>query len=100
MKEVAKSLSLLVIVWRVPFLLISILSQIKFQAEVEANSPRDISWIALKPIGHEDLVLVVLVRGRENIGSLERLRELSEDIVDVEDGFSSIGWAGDIYAVK
>ena len=62
------------------------------------NSPRDISWVALEPIWHEDLVLVVLVRGRENISSLERLREVSEDVVDVEDGFGSIGWAGDIYA--
>ncbi len=64
------------------------------------NSPRDISWIALEPIGYEDLVLVVLVGGRENVSSLERLREVSEDIIDVEDGFGTVGWAGDIYAVK
>jgi hypothetical protein len=70
------------------------------QAEVEGDSPRDISWIALEPIWHEDLVLVVLVRGRENISSLERLREVSEDIVDVEDGLGSIGWASDIYAAN
>jgi hypothetical protein len=100
LEEVAKSLSLLVVVWRVPFILISHNFKVKFQVEVEVNSPRDISWIALEPVGHEDLVLVVLVRSRENISSLERLREVSEDVVDVEDGFGSICWAGDIYAFK
>jgi hypothetical protein len=80
--------------------LLAIILKVKFQAEVGVNSPRDISWIALEPIGHEDLVLVVLVRGREDISSLERLREVSEDVVNVEDGFGSICWAGDIYALK
>lgn len=56
--------------------------------------------MALEPIWHENLVLVVLVRGREDISSLERLREVSEDIVDVKNGFGSIGWAGYIYATS
>jgi hypothetical protein len=67
--------------------------------EVLKNPPRDISWLTFKPIGHEDQILVILVRGREDVSSLEGLREVAEDIIDVEDGFRGIGWAGDVYSL-
>lgn len=44
--------------------------------------PGNVCWVALKPVGHEDLVLLVLVRGGEDIGTLESLREEAEDVVD------------------
>jgi hypothetical protein len=60
------------------------------------NVPGDISRVPFEPIRHEDLVLVVLVRGREDISPLEGLREVAKDIVDVKNGLRSVYWAGDV----
>jgi hypothetical protein len=40
---------------------------------------------------------VVLVGRGEDVGSLERLGEVSEDIIDIEERLGGIGWAGDIF---
>jgi hypothetical protein len=58
--------------------------------------PGDISRVPFEPIRHKDLVLVVLVRGREDISSLEGLREVAKDIVDVKNGLRGVYWAGDV----
>jgi hypothetical protein len=60
------------------------------------NVPGDISRVPFEPIRHKDLVLVVLVRGREDISSLEGLREVAKDIVDVKNGLRGVYWAGDV----
>lgn len=45
--------------------------------------------------GHEDLVLVVLVRVCENVGTLQRLWEETEDVVDNQEGrFRILGTCG------
>lgn len=63
---------------------------------MEGEVPGDISRFSLEEIRHEDLVFVAVVRGGEDIGALERLREVAEDVVDVKQCFGGIGWAGDI----
>ena len=52
--------------------------------KLREDVPGNVSWLAIKEIRHEDLVLMILVGGRENISSLKRLREVSENIKDVE----------------
>jgi len=39
---------------------------------------------------------VVVVACGKDIGSLEGLREVAEDVEDEEDGGGGCGWAGDI----
>jgi hypothetical protein len=56
-----------------------------------------VTWLAFEKTGHEQLVLVVLVRDGEDVGSLNRLREVSEDIVDDEKCGFGCGGLGDIY---
>jgi len=63
----------------------------------EEISPRDISWVAFEPIGHEDLILIVLVGGREDISALEGLWEIAKYIIDVEDSFGSVGGTSNVY---
>ena len=78
MEEVAKSLSLLVGVRRVP---------------------GDVCRLALKPIRDEDLVVMVFARGSQDISSLDGLREVAKDIINVQDSFRGSGWASDILFV-
>jgi hypothetical protein len=47
--------------------------------------PGDIGRFPFEEIWNEDLILVVLIGGGEDICSLNRLWEISEDIVDVEE---------------
>lgn len=44
--------------------------------------PGNVCRVALKPVGHEDLVLLVLIRGGEDIGTLESLGEEAKDVID------------------
>lgn len=66
------------------------------RGEVE-SVPRDIGRLALEEVWHKDLVLVVLVRGRQDVCALDRLREVAEDIIDEEDSFVGIGRARNIF---
>ena len=50
----------------------------------------DVDWLAVEEIGHDDEVIVWRRLGGENICALKRLREESEDVEDVEDGFRGI----------
>jgi hypothetical protein len=63
---------------------------------VGLGEPGDVGGLAIKEIRHEDLVCMVLIRGGENIGSLERLREVSEDVEYIKERPRGIGGAGDI----
>jgi hypothetical protein len=58
--------------------------------------PANIGGAAHEEIGHEDLVLVLLVAVCEDIGALQRLREVPEDVVDYEDGLGGIAGAGHV----
>ena len=49
--------------------------------------PRNICWVSLEEIWHENLILMILiVCVSENVGALKGLRFESEDVVDYEDG--------------
>lgn len=61
--------------------------------------PADISGIVLEPIRHEDFVLVVLIARGEDIGALDGLGEVAEDVEDEEESFGCIFWAGDVLVV-
>lgn len=52
--------------------------------------PRDIGRLSLKEIGHEDLVLAILVGVCKNIGTLDGLVEVAKDVVDDEDALLCI----------
>lgn len=39
----------------------------------------------MEEVGHEDAVLMLLVGVREDIGALQGLRVVAEDVVDYED---------------
>lgn len=40
---------------------------------------------------------MVVVACGEDVGALERLREVAEDVEDEEDGDGGAGWAGDVW---
>jgi len=46
--------------------------------------PRDICRLALKPIWHKDLILVLLAGCSQYVGTLEGLWEVAEDVIDVK----------------
>ena len=60
--------------------------------------PGDVGGFAVEEVGHEDLVFVRLVRVGEDVGALDRLREEAEDVVDEDEGFGGVGWAGDVWS--
>ena len=61
------------------------------------GEPGDICIVALEEIRDEDLVLVMFIRGGEDVGALDGLVEEAEDVVDVEEGFGGVCWTGDIW---
>jgi hypothetical protein len=61
------------------------------------NSPRNIRRLIIKPIRHKHLIVLVLISCSQDISALKRLREVAENVEDVEDGFVGAGRAGDIY---
>jgi hypothetical protein len=50
----------------------------------------NVNGLALEEIGHEDLVLVLIVAGCEDIGTLEGLVLEAKDVVDDKEGLLSI----------
>lgn len=73
LKKRAKLLSFFLGVWRYPAVICS---------------------LALEEVGHVDLVLVVFVVGvGEDIGTLQGLRAVAEDVIDDEDGRGGAGGA-------
>lgn len=63
--------------------------------------PCNISWLALKEIGHEDLIRVIFIGGRQNVSALKSLGKIAEDVVDDEDCCVGRGRPSDIcYEVK
>jgi hypothetical protein len=62
----------------------------------KGHLPLDGHGAALKPIRDEDLVLVVVVTAGENIGPLDGLVKIAEDVVDDDDSLGRILGAGDI----
>lgn len=55
---------------------------------------------AIKPIRNKDLVLLVIVAGGKNIGSLQGLRKVSENVEHSDDAFGRILWASDVWTSK
>ena len=53
--------------------------------------------LALEEVGHVDLVLMVFVVGVcEDVGALDGLRAVAEDVVDDEDSGSGAGGSGGV----
>lgn len=52
--------------------------------------------VALEEVGDKDLVLVRLVRVREDVGALQGLLREAEDVVDDQDGFFGGGGASGV----
>ncbi len=49
------------------------------------NAPLDRDRLPVKPVGDEHLVLLVVVAGGQDVGTLDGLVEVAEDIEDVDD---------------
>lgn len=56
----------------------------------------DVNRLALEEVGHEDLVLVLLVAGCKDISTLNGLVLESENVVDDEDGLLCIARASGV----
>lgn len=54
-------------------------------------------WFALEPVWHKDLVLLVVIAVREDVGALQRLVEVAEDVEDDHNGLGSVVRTSDIY---
>lgn len=52
---------------------------------------------AVEEVGHEDLMLLVLIGIGEDVGALKGLGLEAEDVVDDEDGGVCAGWTRDIW---
>lgn len=52
--------------------------------------------LALEPVGHEHLVLVVVIAIGQDVGSLDGLVKVAKDVEDDDDGLGSVGGASDI----
>lgn len=61
------------------------------------HSHFDWARLAAEPIRHEDLVLLLVVCRAEDVGPLQRLREVAEDIEDAQYTLCGLGRPGDVY---
>lgn len=59
--------------------------------------PFDGARLSLEPVGNQDLVFLVLVAGREDIGALDGLLKEAEDVVDDYNPLGGIFRSGDIW---
>jgi hypothetical protein len=88
LEELAETLALLLLLW------LSVFELSMCNTTSNAYSVRrvvaDIDGLALKKVGHEDLVLVLLVAGCEDIGTLDGLILEAKDVVDDEDSLLCI----------
>lgn len=60
-------------------------------------SPLDGAGLALEPIGHHNLVLLMVIGAGQDIGALYGLREVAEDIVNDEDALGCVLRASDVW---
>ncbi len=85
-KECTKRLLLLGCVWWIPVMEESGFSQ-ALAIYVRREDLRGyLKGLAVEEIGHENLVLMVMVTSCEDVGTLEGLREIAEDVKYEEDG--------------
>jgi len=61
------------------------------------NIPLNRAGLAEEPVRNEDLVLVVLIAGRENVGALDGLVKVAEDVIDDDNALGGIGRASGIW---
>lgn len=59
--------------------------------------PLNRARVALKPVRHKHLVLLVLVTVGQDVGALDRLIKVAKDVVDDEDSLGSIRRTSNIY---
>jgi hypothetical protein len=43
---------------------------------------------------------MVLIRDGEDVGTLEGLGEVSEDVIDIKERFRGIGWASNVFQLR
>lgn len=60
------------------------------------NSPFNTGRTALKPVGNEDLVLVLHVAVSQDVDALERLFKVAKNVVDDHNSLGGIGRTGDV----
>jgi hypothetical protein len=94
LEEFTETLALLLLSW---------LSDFQFSAYIVTSKTysvrgvvADVNGLALEKVGHEDLVLVLLVAGCEDIGALDGLVLEAKDVVDDQESFLSIARTSDI----
>lgn len=68
------------------------MSECKCSGDLLFNRAR----LAPEPVGHEHLILVVIIAIGQDIGSLDSLVKVAKDVVDDDDGLGSVGGASDI----
>ena len=66
-------------------------------SEFVAGLPVERRGLALEPIGHEDAVLLRGIGARDDVGALQRLRVVAEDVEDGEDALGGVLGAGDVW---
>jgi hypothetical protein len=64
--------------------------------EREENVHLNGARLALEPVGHVNLVLLLLVAVGENVGTLESLVKVAKDVVDDDNGLCGVRGAGDV----
>lgn len=52
--------------------------------------------LALEPVGHEHLILLMFVAEGEDVGTLDGLVKVAKDVIDNDNGLGSVGGASDI----
>ena len=52
--------------------------------------PGDVGWVTLEEVWHENLVRFLMITRRQNIGTLNSLREVAEDVINNEDAMFGI----------
>jgi hypothetical protein len=107
-KEFAQGLLLLwgigwVAVFRSQFLVLLLLSPpspIRMISAQVTGEPKNLlfnrAWLALEPVGHEYLVLLVVVAKGEDVGTLHGLVKVAKDVINDDNGLGGVGGAGDI----
>ena len=62
----------------------------------DGSIPRDVCICTPEEIRDKDLVFLTVVGSGKYISSLNGLRKVTEDVIDDEETFGSIGWASDV----
>jgi hypothetical protein len=60
------------------------------------NLPLSWARVALEPVRYEHLVLVVRITSGQDIGALDSLIEITEDVINGDDALGGVSWTSNI----